>query len=125
MSWVWLRADVVRALHQEQLAEHGGPAGIRDAGMLDSALHRPVHKAQYGEPDVAELAASNAFGIARNHPFVDGNKRTAFVCLELFLMLNGRALSATDDECVRVTLALAAGEMNEEQLAAWVRASLV
>ena len=125
MSWVWLRADVVRALHQEQLAEHGGPAGIRDAGMLDSALHRPVHKAQYGEPDVAELAASYAFGIARNHPFVDGNKRTAFVCLELFLMLNGRALSATDDECVRVTLALAAGEMNEEQLAAWVRASLV
>jgi len=88
-GWIWVDPTVVLAVHEEQLAEYGGSAGIRDAGLLESALARPKNLAAYGEPDVAELAASYGFGIARNHPFVDGNKRTAFVSVELFLRLNG------------------------------------
>ena len=125
-NWVWLEKLVILAVHEEQLAEHGGAAGIRDAGLLDSALSRPINRAAYGDeknskPDVADLAASYAVAIAKNHPFVDGNKRTAYVAMELFLALNGAALTADDANCVMTTLAVAAGEIDEEALAAWVR----
>ena len=113
------------AAHAEQLAEHGGGEGVRDAGMLDSAMARPRNLAEYGEPDVAALAASYAFGIARNHPFVDGNKRTAAVVSETFLMLNGYSLDATDADVVVAFVALAAGELSEEELADWFRIRLV
>lgn len=112
------------AAHAEQLAEHGGGEGIRDAGLLDSAMARPRNLADYGDPDAAALAAAYAFGIARNHPFVDGNKRTAAVVSETFLVLNGHALEATDAELVVAVLALAAGELSEDELADWFRAHL-
>lgn len=122
MSFVWIEEAVVRAVHEAQLAEHGGLAGVRDAGRLHSALARPQHLAAYGEPDIAECAAAYGYGIARNHPFFDGNKRTAFVCAELFVELNGMRLIANDADCVRTMLALAAGELAEAELAAWLRA---
>lgn len=109
------------ATHAEQLAEHGGAEGVRDAGGLESALSRPVNLASYGEPDAAELAAAYAWGIARNHPFVDGNKRTAAVVSETFLALNGHALTASDAEVVVAFVALAAGELSEVELADWFR----
>ena len=112
------------AAHAEQLAEHGGGDGIRDAGMLDSAMARPQNLVQYGDPDAAALAAAYAFGIARNHPFIDGNKRTAAVVSETFLMLNGYALGATDAELVVAFVALAAGELGEDELADWFRQHL-
>ena len=117
---VWLRIETILAAHDEQLAEHGGGAGVRDPGLLESALARPLNLFAYGEPSLPKLAASYAFGIARNHPFVDGNKRTAAVAAELFLGLNGLDLTADDVELVRVFLALAAGEVTEEELAAWI-----
>ena len=120
-DWVWLATEVAEAAHAEQLAEHGGPAGVRDAGALDSAMMRPRNLALYGEPDIAALAAAYGFGIARNHPFVDGNKRTAAVIMETFLVLNGHALTASDAELVVAILALAAGELSEDELADWVR----
>lgn len=120
-TWVWIDAAVILAVHEEQLAEHGGGAGVRDAGLMDSALARPVNLAAYGDPDVAELAAAYGFGLARNHPFVDGNKRTAFVAVELFLALNGWALAATDADCVLTMLALAAGDLDEPGFADWLR----
>lgn len=112
------------AAHAEQLAEHGGGDGIRDEGMLDSAMARPRNLADYCEPDVADLAAAYAYGIARNHPFVDGNKRTAAVVSETFVMLNGHALQATDAELVVAFVALAAGELAEDELADWFRQHL-
>jgi death-on-curing protein len=118
---VWLDADVLRAVHEEQLAEHGGAAGTRDEGLFESALARPHHLLAYGHPDAADLAAAYGFGIARNHPFVDGNKRTAFVAVELFLDLNGFVLEAGDAECVLTMLALAAGQMDEAAFAHWLR----
>lgn len=120
--WVWIDPSVVRAVHEAQLAEHGGGVGLRDAGFLDSALSRPRNLAAYGEPEVADLAAAYGFGVARNHPFVDGNKRTAFVCIELFLALNGYSFGASDIDCVNAILALAAGELDEPALATWIRA---
>jgi death-on-curing protein len=123
--WTWVERAVVLAIHDAQLVDHGGPAGLRDAGLLDSALARPRHRATYGEPDAAELAASYAFGIARNHPFVDGNKRTAFVVLELFLAINGFSLEADDTSCVLMMLALTAGELDEPAVAEWIRARVV
>ena len=120
-EWVWIDPAVVLAVHEEQLAEHGGSPGVRDMGLLESALARPMNLAAYGEPDVAELAASYGFGIARNHPFVDGNKRTAFVSVELFLRLNGYRLSADDSACVLTMLAVAPGEMDEANFADWLR----
>ena len=120
-AWIWLGAGLLRAVHEEQLAEHGGPAGLRDEGGLESALARPRHRALYESPDVADLAASYAFGLARNHPFVDGNKRVAFVALEVFLELNGWSLTATDEECVSTIVRLAAGELGEDELGAWIR----
>lgn len=118
---VWIDAQVLLAVHDEQLAEHGGGSGVRDAGLFDSALARPVNLAAYGEPDFADLAASYGFGLAKNHPFVDGNKRTAFVAVELFLALNGYQLQANDMDCVMTMLALAAGELEEADFAAWLR----
>jgi death-on-curing protein len=118
---VWLDADVLRAVHEEQLAEHGGAAGTRDDGLFESALARPHHVLAYGNPDAADLAAAYGFGIARNHPFVDGNKRTAFVAVELFLDLNGFELEASDADCVLTMLAVAAGQMDETAFAHWLR----
>ena len=120
-KWVWLDADVLRAVHEEQLAEHGGATGTRDDGLFESALARPQNLASYGEPDAADLAAAYGFGIARNHPFIDGNKRTAFVAVELFLHLNRFGLVAGDADCVLTMLALAAGQMDETTFARWLR----
>jgi death-on-curing protein len=122
--WTWLDAQVLRAVHDEQLAEHGGASGERDAGLFESALARPLHLAAYGQPDAADLAAAYGFGIARNHPFIDGNKRTAFVAVELFLALNGLRLTADDGSCVMTMLALAAGDIDEATFAAWLRQHL-
>ncbi len=121
MAWVWLNASVMHAVHEDQLLAHGGISGVRDEGMYLSALARAENLANYGMPDAADLAASYGFGIAKNHPFLDGNKRTAFVAVELFLMLNGFVLKAGDVECVLTTLAVAGGEMNEADFASWVR----
>ena len=118
---VWLGRKLILAIHDEQLAQHGGALGVRDDGLLDSALARPLNRAGYGEPDVAELAAVYAIAIARNHPFLDGNKRTAYVALETFLALNGCAFPVSDADAVVATLAMAAGEMNDEEFTAWVR----
>ena len=121
LHWIWVTAVVAIAAHAEQVTEHGGDDGIRDRGLLDSAIARPVNLAGYGEPDVADLAAAYAFGIAQNHPFVDGNKRTAAVVSETFLMLNGYELTATDAELVVAFVALAGGELSEAELADWFR----
>lgn len=119
--WRWLDAQAILAVHDAQLAEHGGSAGTRDAGLLESALARAPNLASYGKPDCADLAAAYGFGIARNHPFIDGNKRTAFVAVELFLSLNGHDLVAGDADCVLTMLALAAGDLDERAFAAWIR----
>jgi len=118
--WVWLDRAVVLAIHDMQLAEHGGGAGVRDA---DSALGKPRQLEAYGEPppDAAALAASYGYGISRNHPFIDGNKRTGFVAAELFLRLNGWELRADDASCVLTMLAVAAGDLPEEAFVAWLR----
>ena len=123
-TWVWIATELALAAHAEQLAEHGGGEGVRDAGALDSAMMRPRNLALYEGPDAAALAAAYAFGIAPNHPFVDGNKRTAAVVSETFLVLNGHALEATDAELVVAFLALAAGELSEDELADWFRGHL-
>jgi death on curing protein len=121
-KWVWVLESVVLAIHEEQLAEHGGGVGLRDEGLLASALARPQNQLAYGDaPDAAALAAAYGFGLARNHPFMDGNKRTAFVVLELFLNLNGWELSADDTDCIATVMALASGSLKEDELAAWVR----
>ncbi|HWK42054.1 MAG TPA: type II toxin-antitoxin system death-on-curing family toxin [Croceibacterium sp.] len=121
----WLDQGVALAVHDRQLAEHGGPTGVRDQGMLASALARPLNQWSYGEDDRCALAAAYAFGIARNHPFVDGNKRTAWVMARLFLRLNGQALKFTEREAVMTVLALAAGELTEDELADWFRQHLI
>lgn len=123
-GWVWLDPAVLTAVHEEQLVEHGGAGGIRDAGLFESALARARHLAAYGEADAAALAAAYGYGLARNHPFVDGNKRTAFVAVELFLALNGFDLTAGDGDCVLTMLAVAAGELDEAAFAGWIRAHL-
>lgn len=120
-NWLWVATHVAIAAHAEQLAEHGGGEGVRDGGLLASAMTRPRNLAAYGEPDAAALAAAYAYGIARNHPFVDGNKRTAAVVSETFLILNGLSLDATDAELVVAFVALAAGELNEEEMGDWFR----
>jgi len=123
-AWVWLLGDVLLAAHDEQLAEHGGAIGLRDANLFESALARPQNLAAYEDADVAALAAAYGFGLARNHPFVDGNKRTALVALETFLLLNGFKLIASDSECVTTIVGLASGEIDEAALAAWIRRSI-
>lgn len=123
-DWIWVTVEVATASHAEQLAEHGGGEGIRDRGLLESEMARPRNLAAYGEPDAADLAAAYAYGIARNHPFVDGNKRTAAVISETFLMLNGHRLRAGDADLVVAFLALAAGELSEPEMADWFRTHL-
>lgn len=119
--WVWLERDVIIAIHEMQLAEHGGLAGVRDVGLLDSALNRAPNLAAYGEPDAASLAAAYGAGLSRNHAFIDGNKRTGFVAAELFLSLNGMQLVADDTSCVLTMLGVASGEVTEEAFAHWLR----
>jgi death on curing protein len=121
MRRIWIEPAVIRAIHEEQLAEHGGGIGTRDTGLLESALARPMQLAAYGRPDVAALAASYGYGLAKNHPFIDGNKRTAFVAVELFLLLNGWELTASDAQCVLSMLAVAAGTLDEAAYAEWIR----
>ena len=120
----WVELSVIHAVHDEQIAEHGGASGLRDAGLLESAMARPMQLAAYGDADPAALAAAHADGLAKNHPFVDGNKRTAFVAAELFLALNGWALDASDADCVMAMLQLAGGEASEAQFAGWLRANI-
>jgi death-on-curing protein len=120
-EWIWIGVEVAIAAHAEQLAEHGGGEGVRDQALLESAMARPRNLAAYGEPDAAALAGAYAYGIARNHPFVDGNKRTAAVISETFLVRNGYRLTASDAELVVAFLALAAGEFSEEEIADWFR----
>jgi death-on-curing protein len=121
----WVPRAVVNAAHHAQLDEHGGAHGIRDENLLESALARPRHRFHYEpETDLAGSAAAYAFGIATSHPFVDGNKRTAFVVAAMFLELNGHDIDRTDQEVIETMLALAAGEMTETELAAWFRESL-
>jgi death-on-curing protein len=117
----WIGVAVALAIHEEQIGEHGGGAGVRDRGLLESALARPRNAWTYGVADPCALAATLGHGIVRNHPFADGNKRTAFVAVETFLILNGLALSASDAESVVAMLDLAAGEMAEEEFADWLR----
>ncbi len=121
-GWVWPDREVIIAVHEMQLAEHGGLAGVRDVGLLDLALSRAPNLAAYGEADAAALAAAYGYGLSRNHPFIDGNKRTGFVAAELFLNLNGFELDATDADCVITILSLAAGEVSENAFAGWLRA---
>ncbi len=123
-AWVWVDPKVLLAVHEEQLAEHGGASGTRDMGLFESALARPQNQALYGNPDLADLAAAYGYGIARNHPFVDGNKRTAFVATELFAVLNGQELVADDEACVLTMLAVAAGTLDEAGFAQWLRSHL-
>jgi death-on-curing protein len=120
-SWRWLGIRSVLAIHAEQLAEHGGGTGLRDMALLESALARPMNLAAYDEPDAAALAAAYAFGIARNHPFVDGNKRTAFVTAVTFLLRNGLDCDAAEPEAVLTFVALASGKLTEDALASWFR----
>jgi len=121
MNWRWVDKRALLLLHHESLAEHGGAAGIRDEGLLDSALARPLNLDAYGTPDFADLAASYAIGLAKNHPFVDGNKRAAFLATGLFLHLNGHRLQVSQADATLTMLAVAAGEMDEATFAGWLR----
>jgi death-on-curing protein len=119
--WRWVDRKLLVLLHDESLAMHGGASGIRDEGLLESALARAANLANYGEPDFADLAACYAFGLAKNHPFVDGNKRAAFLSVGLFLGLNGYRLTASQAEATVAVFGLAAGEIDEPTFAAWLR----
>ena len=121
MNWRWVDKRALLLLHDESLAEHGGATGIRDGGMLDSALARPLNLDAYGIPDFADLAASYAIGLAKNHGFVDGNKRAAFLATGLFLRLNGYRLQVSQADATLTMLAVAAGEMDEATFADWLR----
>jgi death-on-curing protein len=120
-AWRWIKESSVLAIHDEQIAEHGGLAGMRDLPLLQSALARPQNLLAYGNPDLADLASSYAIGIARNHAFLDGNKRTAWVVAETFLLKNGYELIASDRDGVTTMLAVADGTMSEPELAIWFR----
>jgi death-on-curing protein len=120
-DWKWVSEKTALAIHDEQLAEHGGMPGVREMSLVQSALHRPQNSAAYGAPDIADLAAAYAYGISRNHGFLDGNKRTAFVVAYVFLLDQGYELIASDQEAVTTMLAVAAGEISEVELAVWFR----
>ncbi|MBK6723208.1 MAG: type II toxin-antitoxin system death-on-curing family toxin [Acidobacteria bacterium] len=122
----WLLIDRVLAIHSRQIAEHGGDDGVRDVGLLESALARPQNVAAY-EPaaDIASLAAAYAFGIVKNHPFIDGNKRTGYVVMETFLIKNGYTLNATPADKYTTFLQLAEGSLSEEELASWLRSVMI
>lgn len=124
-TWLWIEPADAITFHDQQIAVHGGSPGLRDEGLLESALARPHMKAQYGEEDISLLAAAYGYGLARNHPFVDGNKRTALVVMETFLVVHGFELRADNAEAVAVILALAAGELTEDDLTLWVRDNLI
>jgi death-on-curing protein len=119
--WRWVTAEVLHAIHDRQIAEHGGPDGVRDNGAIESALARPRNLAAYGKPDAADLAAAYAYGLARNHGFVDGNKRAAWIAARLFLADNGYRLRFDPADAVRTVEALAADTLDEGGLAAWFR----
>lgn len=125
MNWRWIDRRALELLHSESLATHGGASGLRDEGLLESALARPLHLAAYGKPGVWELAAAYGVGLAKNHPFVDGNKRVAFLApflaIGLFLFLNGYRLTAPQADATLTMLAVAAGQMDEAALARWLR----
>jgi len=121
----FLSADIAFAVHERQLAEHGGLSGIKDEGLLEAAVARPLNKHAYGEGDPCSLAAAYAFGIARNHPFNDGNKRTGWVMARLFLRLNGVTIVFDKADAIQTVLALAAGDLPEEAMADWFRARIV
>jgi death on curing protein len=120
-KWNWIDRNTLLLLHDESLALHGGASGIRDEGLLDSALARPENLAAYGDPDVAELAASYAFDLAKNHAFVDGNKRAAFLSIGLFVYANQYRLTATQADATLTMMAVAASELTEADLALWIR----
>ncbi|GAD24739.1 type II toxin-antitoxin system death-on-curing family toxin [Acidovorax sp. MR-S7] len=120
-EWRWISREALFLLHDESLAEHGGAPGLRDEGLLDSALARPQHLVAYGSPDLADLAAAYGVGLAKNHAFVDGNKRAAFLAVGLFLLLNGQRLSATQVEATLTMLDVAAGQLKESAFAQWLR----
>jgi death on curing protein len=120
MTWRWVPKRALIQLHDISLAQHGGAAGVRDEGLLESALARPENLAHYGKPGAAELAACYAVGLAKNHPFVDGNKRAAFMALGLFLRLNGYRLTAAQSDATVTMVAVAAGEVQEAELAQWI-----
>ena len=122
--WRWIDQRALLLLHDESLAEHGGSPGLRDAGLLESALARPRNLDGYGNPDLAELAAAYGMGIARNYPFIDGNKRAAFLAIGVFLAINGYRLVTSQEEATLTMLAVAAGQMPEADLAAWIRAHI-
>ena len=121
MTWRWVDRRALELLHDASLSEHGGASGLRDQGLLESALARPLNLAAYGSPDAADLAASYGVGLAKNHPFVDGNKRAAFLAVGLFLALNGRRLVASQADATLTMLAVAAGQMDEVEFARWLR----
>jgi len=117
---IWLAREIVTTIQGEMIAEHGGLSGVRDEGLLESALARPINLIAYGEPSLFELAAAYGFGLAKNHPFLDGNKRIALASIDVFLQLNGYELAATEVEAVAVIRDLAAGDFNEGELARWI-----
>jgi len=121
MTWRWIDRRALLLLHAESLAEHGGGEGLRDEGLLESALARPENLAAYGQPDFADLAASYGLGLAKNHPFVDGNKRASFLAVGLFLYLNGYRLRASQAEATLTMIAIAGGEITEAEFSAWIR----
>jgi death on curing protein len=121
VNWRWISKEALLLLHAESLAEHGGRVGLRDKGQLDSALNRPLHLLAYGTPDFADLCASYAVGLAKNHAFVDGNKRVAFLSVGLFLYLNGYRLRVSQADATLTIFGLAAGEITEAAFANWLR----
>ncbi|WP_153117884.1 type II toxin-antitoxin system death-on-curing family toxin [Rhodocyclus tenuis] len=121
MNFLWINRRALLLLHEESLAIHGGASGLRDEGLLESALGRPENLAAYGNPDVFDCAAAYAFGLSRNHPFIDGNKRAGFLAAGLFLRMNGFRLAASQADALSQMLALAAGELPETDFAAWLR----
>ena len=120
---VWVRRDVVLAFHDRLLAEHGGAAGVRDAGLLDSALGKPQNLFAYGKPSLFDMAASYGFGLVKNHPFIDGNKRVGFAAAIVFLEINGGRFHASEADATIQTLALAAGAVGERKCAAWLKSN--
>lgn len=123
--WQWLDKPIILSVHDQQIAEHGGGQGIRDEGLLESALNRPINLASYGEPDGPALAAAYAFGIARNNPFIDGNKRTAWVAARLFLMVNAVELTFDKADATIMMQRLASGDLTEDEVAQWFRDHIV
>ena len=124
-DWRWVDRQALLLLHDESLAEHGGAPGLLDEGLLNSALARPLNRVAYGQPDTADLAAAYGVGLAKNHPFVDGNKRAAFLAVGLFLAINGQRLRASQAEATLTMLEVASGDIDEITFAAWIRDHMV